>query len=505
MMAGSGAITGIAWVMAVLVCEGLDRWAVGRGAVAIRRDAHLVLRGCAYSLLFLFWLALSARAAFAATAAAITTAVFLVISGEKRRHLTEPLVITDLAFITHLVRHPELFYLGWRKTLGVAAVALGLVALIVTWMQLEPRSLSGALQAALAAGLALLALAAYGWPRWVLGLATRAQAAVAHEPAHDFVARLGLMPSLLVSAVALRALPPPAPRAAAVPASPPRPAASVPLDAVVVIQSESFYDLRRHGGRVLLPAFDGLKGRALAHGRLLVPCYGAYTLRPEFALATGLPFTAQGVDRFHPYLRPHRFAGHALPADLARAGWDTVFMHPYDRHFFGRARAIPALGYGRFVSEADFAGAERFGPYVADRAVGARMEAELLEARRRKQPLYMMTVTMEAHDPYGPGRLTATDDPVEQYCQHIANADALLAAMVAALDAHTGHSLLVFYGDHAPLLPGFGQLAADARTDYIVVECGSRAPMRSSAPAASSECSPAGLNEILRRMVDSSC
>lgn len=493
-------VGGLAWALAVMACDQLDRWSLPRRLRPPLLDG-LSLRICAYSVLFLFWLALSARAAFAATAAIITTAVFLVVSGEKRRHLTEPLVVTDLAFISHLIRHPDLFYLGWRKSLGVALVVAALIALIVSWMIVEPRTLDGAAQAALLVTLAALVGAAYGAPRLLLAPWPRALELVARDPAQAFTPRLGLVPALLVSAVALRALPPPplpAPRGVGA-SSPPR------WDAVVVIQSESFYDLRRHGAELDLPALDGLRHRALAHGRLEVPCYGAYTLRPEFAVATGLPFAAQGVDRFHPYLRPGRFAPHALPAQLGAAGWDTLFLHPYDPNFFGRARAIPRLGYRRFLSEADFVDMERCGPYVADRAVGARMEAELVGARLRGQPLFMMAVTMEAHDPYGKGRLPHTDDPVRQYCHHIANADALLARMVAVLDAQAERALLVFYGDHAPLLPGYGHLAGDARTDYIVVECGSRAPMRSSEPVVSTLCSPADLNEILRRMLDSNC
>lgn len=499
-----------AGVLAVLACDLMERVFAPAPRRAGAVGDHLVLRLAVFAVLFLFWLSLSARAAFAATAAIITTAVFLVISGEKARYLKEPFVVTDFAFLTHLVRHPDLFYLGWRKTLGVLIVIAGLIGLIVGWMLLEPRTLSGAGQViALAVLLALLGLA-FALPRLLLAPWPQARGLVTHEPARVFVSRLGLVPSLVVSLLTLRAAPALAPRAAGpavpgagpgIPAAPARAQADPPgrgWDAVVVIQSESFYDLRRQGVALDLAALDALKARALAHGRLVVPCYGAYTLRPEFAVSTGLAFAAQGVDRFHPYLRARRFAGHALPGELGAEGWDTLFIHPYDPHFFSRARAIPLLGFQRFLTEADFSGMERFGPYVADAAVGQRMRAELSAARQRARPLYMMAVTMEAHDPYGVGRLAETDDPLEQYCRHVVHADALLASMVEALDETTERSLLVFYGDHAPLLPGFGMLADDPRTDYIVIECGRRA---SGAFGATGECGPEGLNAILRQML----
>ncbi|MDQ0504878.1 LTA synthase family protein [Xanthobacter agilis] len=496
-----------AGVLAALVCDLMERVFTPspRRAGAVGR--YLALRLAAFAVLFLFWLALSAREAFAATASIITTAVFLVISGEKTRYLKEPFVITDFAFLTHLVRHPDLFYLGWRKTVGVFAAIGGLVAFIVGWMILEPRTLTWAGQGIAFGVLLLLFGLAFAVPRLLLAPWPQALGLVSLEPARVFVSRLGLVPSLMVSGLALRAFPAPAPRPIRAPAANGSPAAAhvadarSAYDAVVVIQSESFYDLRRQGVMLDLAGLDALKGRALAHGRLVVPCYGAYTLRPEFAVSTGLAFADQGVDRFHPYLRARRFAGHALPGELVADGWDTMFIHPYDPHFFSRARAVPLLGFQRFLTEADFQGKERFGPYVADAAVGQRMRAEIAAARDKARPLYIMAVTMEAHDPYGAGRLPETDDPLEQYCRHAAHADALLASTVEALDALTERSLLVFYGDHAPLLPGFDMLADDPRTDYIVIECGHGAARGGAGGAAPGDCAPDGLNAILRRML----
>ncbi|MFG1478120.1 LTA synthase family protein [Xanthobacter sp. V4C-4] len=496
------AVGASACVLATLVCDLMERVFAPAPRRAGAVGPHLALRLAVFAVLFLFWLAVSARAAFAATASIITTAVFLIISGEKARHLKEPFVVTDFAFLVLLVRHPDLFYLGWRKSLGVCAVIAGLVGLIVGWMVLEPRTLSWASQGIALGALLVLVGLAFAVPRLLLSPWPRALALVTEAPARAFVSQLGLLPSVAVSALALRALPAPGPRPAAAAgargSAGPMPGPN--WDAVVVIQSESFYDLRRQGVALDLQALDALKSRALAHGRLVVPCYGAYTLRPEFAVSTGLPFAAQGMDRFHPYLRARRFAGHALPAELAAEGWETVFIHPYDPHFFSRARAVPHLGFQRFLTEADFAGMERFGPYVADAAVGTRMRAELAAARQRARPLYMMAVTMEAHDPYGAGRLADTDDPLEQYCRHVTHADALLAGMVAELDAQTDRSLLVFYGDHAPLLPGFDMLADDPRTDYLVVACGRQ--MTAGGGAAAGECAPDGLNAILRRMLN---
>jgi len=511
LLTGAGGVTACA--VAVVACDLMER-AFARGMTAadapkqVGSPGHVelagpiwspglqVLRWAAYVVLLVFWLALAGRVAFAATATIITGAILLVVSREKYHYLKEPFVLTDFTFLFHVMRHPDLFYVSWFKAFVIFGIFGGILGLITGWMLIEPRSLSWADQ-----GLLALALLAVGWiaykaPRLLLHLWPRAFELVVSAPAVRFVSDLGLLASLMVTAVAFGVLPTPAPSRRNPAADDVVPDAA--REAVVVVQSESFCDLRRQGAALSLPSFDLLKARAVARGRLAVPCYGAYTLRPEFALSTGLGFSALGLDRFHPYLRASRFSAHALPARLAAAGWETVFLHPYDPHFFGRAQAVPQLGFGRFLSLADFDGAARCGPYVADAELAARMRAELEAARAAGRPLYMMAVTMEAHDPYGIGRLPDTDDPLEQYAAHLAHADALLASLVAALDASTERALLVFYGDHAPLLPGFGMLAEDPRTDYIVIECG-RAAARPALAVAESERAPEDLHALVRR------
>lgn len=482
-----------------LAARWLDAAGFPGGAPAATRRGSLMVQLLALQFLAAAWLAalwlgLSARPVFAGVAGLVTLGVFVVISRQKHAYLREPLVFSDLAFLPLLWRHPALFYLGRGEAVGLAALAAGLVALIAAWIHVEPRLFGyGAQAALLASSLAVAAAFAIGAGRLV-PLVPALVAVVTRAPAGAFVQRLGLTGSLLAGYIAWRT-------------EAMRPAAGAahgPLgdrhQAVIVLQSESFADLRRHGLALELAAYDRLRARALAHGRLDVSCFGAYTHRSEFETLTGVPFAHQGMDRFHPYLRPQRLAGHSLARQLAGAGWRAVFAHPHDARFFGRDAAIPALGFDRFIGEGEFGAADRFGPYVGDVALGRRIGAEIAQARQDGVPLFMMAVTMEAHDPYGPGRLDGVDDPARQYARHLANADAMLAGVADALDRLTECSLLVFYGDHAPILPGYAVLADDTATDYIVVECGRAAASCGDLRSAgrSSARSPAGLNALLR-------
>lgn len=489
--AQTGILMLIALAITLIAANRLDRLAVPNRHLAARApgEAHLVGAAIA-SWLWLLWLGLSARPLFAMVASLVTFGVFVVTSRVKYSYLREPLVFSDLGFLPTLLRHPDLFYVGRNTAIGLGLVVLLLAGAILAWTAIEPRAVSGALQFALLAAVILVAAGFVGLAGRIAGLLPAIIAELLDAPAIRFVRTLGLSVSLAAGFAAWR-------RDAQGQGGP----VAVPLNAegyraVVILQSESFADLRRYGVELALPNLDRLRRRALAQGRLDVSCYGAYTHRSEVEMLTGVPFARQRMDRFDPYMRPHRLA----PASLARAlgivGWRTLFLHPHDARFFRRERAIPRLGFARFVTEDDFAAEDRFGPYVGDHAVGRRIVAEIEAATNAGEELFLMAVTMEAHDPYGPGRLPGVDDPVAQYARHLANADAMLGKVTAALDALTDRSLLVFYGDHAPILPGHEGLADDTATDYLVLECGWAAAKDNERPASTR--SPAEINALLR-------
>jgi phosphoglycerol transferase MdoB-like AlkP superfamily enzyme len=441
--------------------------------------------------LWLLWLGLSARPFFAAVAALVTLSVFVLISRVKYAYLREPLVFSDLGFLGTLIRHPALFYVGRGTALGLALAVALIAGAIAGWTAIEPRALGGAAQFGLLA-LALLVAAALPMLAGALaGLLPQLTRQLLDLPATGFVAAQGLSVSLVAgfalwrrdAAHAGEGAPPPAGKADR-------------YSAVIILQSESFADLRRNGVALQLPNLDRLRRRALAHGRLNVSCFGAYTHRSEVEMLTGIPFARQRMDRFDPYLRPEKLAGASLAHWLGEAGWHTLFLHPHDARFFRRDRAIPQLGFTRFLDERAFGPGDRVGPYIGDAAVGRRIVQEIEAAGAAGEALFLMAVTMEAHDPYGPGRLPDIDDPVGQYARHVAHADALLGRMTAALDALTARSLLVFYGDHAPILPGHEGLADDTATDYLVLECGWAAAKASERPASAR--SPAAINALLR-------
>ena len=99
----------------------------------------------------------------------------------------------------------------------------------------------------------------------------------------------------------------------------------------------------------MLAGFAACRASSALSGRLHVPGWGANTMRTEFAVLTGIPESALGYDRFNPYYGLARVPIGSQVWRLRRAGYRTICLHPFDRRFFRRDLAMPALGFERFL------------------------------------------------------------------------------------------------------------------------------------------------------------
>jgi phosphoglycerol transferase MdoB-like AlkP superfamily enzyme len=226
----------------------------------------------------------------------------------------------------------------------------------------------------------------------------------------------------------------------------------------------------------------------LQWGRLAVPCWGANTVRTEFAVLTGLPEAAIGLDKFNPYQGFARAPVSSLAWQMRSEGYRTVCVHPFDRRFYGRNGVMRNLGFDEFLGEEVFQGAERVGSYVADVEV-ARFVARLL--KEREPNLFVFIVTIENHGPWPTNGVHHPDEAdslwrglvvpetersaFKGFVQGVRNADAMLGMLTQTLDASTAGGLLALYGDHLPSFPktfhrfGFH----DERSDYLLWRAGS--------------------------------
>lgn len=271
---------------------------------------------------------------------------------------------------------------------------------------------------------------------------------------------------------------------------------SAPL--IVVWQSESFIDFRHFGVEdVNLPNLDRLRKQAAQWGRMTSVFEGGYTLRTEFAVLSGLLPEDVHIDASYPYLRASHYADVVWPNRLKKAGWKTQFVHPYERTFFLRHKAIPQLGFDHMMMLDEFDHRpERDGPYVSDLTLTKSIIREIEKDPEAKNFLFI--ASMANHGPWEPGRCGDLTDPVEIYSELLRRADHALGNLAHYLDTLDRPVWLLFYGDHAPLLKAFADPFPDPRTDYVIVPLG-RARGHSQKPVPQQEEAPWNLLGALLR------
>lgn len=446
------------------------------------------------ALVFAGFFAISWRPIYAAQGTLSFFIVFTVISRAKFIFIREPLVFSDIALVADVFKHKEIFYatklnmvfwiIAGSYVFGASAlffyfetsvlpqenrffwvlagllVAFGpYVLLFVKPINLGLRRISEGLLRTLdvfvnTVRFGTYASVAYHFLIWI---GTRRDQVVAelmatlHNAFHDIVH---------------------ADDAAA--------SESAPL--VVVWQSESFYDLRYFGMADLdLPNLDALRSRAAQCGRMASVFEGGYTLRTEFAVLSGVQPEDTHVDASYPYLRASHYSDIAWPMRLKRAGWLTHFIHPYERTFFFRDKAMPLLGFDNMTMLDGFAHDPQVdGPYVSDHRL-TQTVVDIVDGIGNEQSAFLFVGSMGNHGPWLPGRCGELSDPVEIYKELLRQTDEALGNLVAYLDRLDRPVWLAFYGDHAPLLKSLADPFPDPRTDYALVPLGRAEEARAAA------------------------
>lgn len=462
-------------VMAAYIIEhtyALPRLRAGRPLAGYLLSALLV------TAVYVFWFALSWRPVFTFVATMLTLVIVARISNFKYQELIEPLSFADFLLVPQILRHPHLYQADFLWTWRFGAVlALGMAA-IAGWFQIETSLLPpGLIPDILAITAGLIVAAGIGLATGCLGILPVTRDALARLlPKADVrqdTQRLGLFAGFAGHLARWIATPPgkasPGDGAAhptwrAVPPGGKRP------PVVIAIQSESFLDLRSAGYKGPdLPNLDRARMRAQAHGRLVVPTAGAWTMRTEYSFLTGRRLDTYLFDAMDPYLRAAHRAPETLAHRLGAAGYETHFLHPFDIRFFNRHRIYPGLGFENMFSQDDFDEEDVYGFYVSDAAVGTLM-LDIVE--RAADDVFVFCVTMENHNPWERRRLAHIQGPVEQYTHHLVNADTMLGRVIDALDAGERDAVLVFYGDHVPVMHRIAHPFPDQRTNYVVLKCG---------------------------------
>jgi len=399
----------------------------------------------------------------------------------KRQVLREPVVFADRAELLELLRHPE-FYFPFAGT-GLVLAGVSLVAVVLgagAWAvpPLWPWSPWPGLAAV------LLAAAAFVLPSRPALLAKLQRLyeglAPSRDPTRD-AACWGMLACFVIHATLARAERDERRAAPAVLSS----RCVLRPGPVVLAQLESFFDPRRlHLAMpaALMPGFDDCLATSQERGRLLVPTWGANTIRTEFAALTALDGAALGLDRFNPYDRFARERIDTLAWHMRARGRRTICLHPFDKRFYGRNRVMPCLGFDTFIGPEGFSPKAREAAYVSDAAL-ARKAAEVVADLGPE--LFLFVISVANHGPWLADQTSEDAVPLPEalgempeaaalrrYLAGLRRTDAFFPVMMQALRETPAPGLLLAYGDHQPSLPKlFAALGhQDTDTDYVLWE-----------------------------------
>jgi hypothetical protein len=423
----------------------------------------------------------SGRPLFAGAVTLALGAGFALTDMVMRRTLNEPGVFSEMSELPQVFTHPHLYlpFAGPGLVLGGAA---GAIAAATALLAIEPPLWGPRPLAGLSAAVAILAGGwVLAWPPLLgilAGLLRRLRPC--GEPVAD-AARLGPFGMILAHAVIARAERAGRQRALAAPALVKTIGEAGP--SIVLVQCESFFDARRLGPAIprnILPGFAASCADAGWHGRLEVPGWGANTMRAEFAVLTGVAEGSLGYDRFNPYYALTRVPIESQVWRLRRAGYRTLCLHPFDRRFFRRDLAMPALGFEEFHGR-ETIGGTRVPPYCPDPEFARHILRALDEPG---PPVFIFAITMGNHGPWlakGPPvdpAVAQLFDPARvphgaglmRYLDGLRRSDEMLRVLIEGIERRGQPAVLAFYGDHLPSLPGaFAHFGfTEPHTDYAV-------------------------------------
>ena len=241
---------------------------------------------------------------------------------------------------------------------------------------------------------------------------------------------------------------------------------------LLLVQAESFCRIGQKLKRPsAAPAIDALI-EAGSGGALTLDWRGAYTMRSEFAVLTGISPEETETYGFDPYRLAAMEPMSSIARDLKAQGYRTVVWHPNDARFFDRAEVMPNLGFDAIMDlKALDAWAKektgrqfpRCGRYVDD---GALLKAAAEFLKSCCEPTFLFVITMEAHGPWDEDCCPEGSrmSEVERYASHMRRLDDGAAHIAEEASAGRLHAVAFLYGDHIPGLKALDGAADAART-----------------------------------------
>lgn len=233
---------------------------------------------------------------------------------------------------------------------------------------------------------------------------------------------------------------------------------------IIYIMSESFWDPTRLNLEFSHDPIPHLRQLSQEHssGNVLSPVYGGATANVEFEALTGFTtsFLNAGVIPYQDIVDKKAFIP-SVVSDLEGKGYKTLAIHPFNRVFYKRNVVYDKFGFDEFLDQNTMENKEENPRGVIS---DVSLTNEIIDnIKKQEDPLFIHAVSMQNHMPYNPGAyeenkikvsglspdLTST---LEVYTEGIRRSDKALQLLVDKIQTINEPTIVVFWGDHLPIL-----------------------------------------------------
>ncbi len=242
-----------------------------------------------------------------------------------------------------------------------------------------------------------------------------------------------------------------------------------PKRTITLIQAESYCSLERLQMKdKLAPQDYQLTPLNATHmGILDIQYLGAYTMRSEFAVLTGMNLRKLGIFAYDPYQLAKRIPLASLASALAQLGYHTVCIHPNKKEFFARHKVMVNLGFAEFIALDELPPLPKVGNNISDEALFAFIHD--YKQQHATEKLFLFIITIEAHGPWLGNIVPNTpkaDPSLTEYAVHISN---YVKGFTQYVQNSSVEESILMYGDHLPALSALYHTKSALKPDVYAV------------------------------------
>lgn len=233
---------------------------------------------------------------------------------------------------------------------------------------------------------------------------------------------------------------------------------------IIVIMNESFSDFNIYDNfktdTEVTPFLNSLKENTVK-GYALSSVFGGSTPNSEYEFLTG---NSCGMLPTYsiPYQQFVKHDTYSIVSSLKQRNYECVSMHPFEGSGWNRPAVYNYLGFDKSYFQEDFPQEDIIRKYVSDREM-YRFLIDRFENRDKNKKIFMYGITMQNHGGYRyegenfeptvtPSGYSKKYDDAEQYLTLVRESDAAIKELVTYLQSVDDKVVLLFYGDHQPLL-----------------------------------------------------